>query len=368
MANSFIDTLQNGIASFFKAKDNSLVVTGIDIGTSSIKLVEMTTRNGRIILNTYGSIAIGPYADQSVGSTPSASPEIITKALNELFKECNATKMNVAVSLPAASSFFRDIAIPANIVESEIKTVVLTEARHVIPVPIADVNIDWLSIPSEIIPKEVIDINKKHFLLIAVSNESQKRAESYMKGAEIVPSLYELEVFSSMRSIYTHERAPIALIDLGASHIKVSIIHEGVMRRVVTLDRGFNALEMALVVSGVSFEAAHKLKHSSSINGLSDEEKIFRNSYNLLLKDVQTIINEYEHYSHSSVARIVLFGGGAEMNDIVSFTESVIGVPTEKSSPFARTIVPDLVKDIIGTIEPEFTIAAGVALRLLSNS
>lgn len=368
MANSFIDTIKNGMSSFFKPKDSSLVVTGIDIGSSSIKLVELTTRNGRIILNTYGSIAIGPYADQPVGATPSASKEIISKALLELFKECNASKSKVAVSLPAASSFFRDIAIPANIIESEIKTVVLTEARHVIPVPITDVNIDWLSIPSEIIPKEELDINKKHYLLVAVSNESQKRAESYMATSLINPALYELEVFSSMRSIYTHERAPIALIDLGASHIKISIIHEGVMRRVVSLDRGFNALDNALVIKGVTFETARKIKHESNINGLSDEEKIFRDSYILLLKDLQLIINEYEHYSHSSVARIVLLGGGAEMNDIVAFTESFLGLPTEKSSPFARAIVPDLVKDIINTIEPEFTIATGVALRLLTNS
>lgn len=368
MATSLMDSLNEFFSSLFKTKESSLTVTGIDIGSSSIKLVELSTKNGRVILNTYGSIALGPYANSPIGSTPSITPEIVSQALNELFTDTNASKENVVLSLPAGASLFRDVYIPASIVDpNEIKTVVMTEARHVIPVPIQDVDIDWLSIPDEILPKESTDPTKRYFLLIAVSHESQRRYESYMNAANIHPSLYELEVFSSMRSVYTHERAPIVLIDLGALHIKVSIIHEGVVRRAVSLDRGFNELENSLVVNGSSFEEARKTKHSSSINGLSSEEKSFRDVYISLIKDVQYVINEYERYSHASISRAVILGGGAEMNGIIEFTESILGIPTEKSKPFARAIVPDIVKDVIGSIEPEFTVATGIALRMLSK-
>ncbi len=368
MATSFMESINEFFSSLFKTKDSSLTVTGIDIGSSSIKLVELSSKNGRVILNTYGSIALGPYANSAIGSTPSVNPEIISQAINELFNETKASKENIAVALPTGASLLRDIYIPASItMPDEVKTVVMTEARHVIPVPIQDVEIDWLSIPNDILPKESTDPLKRYFLLIAVSHESQRRYESYMKASNINPSMYELEVFSSMRSVYTHERAPIVLIDLGALHIKISIIHEGVVRRAVSLDRGFNELENSLVVGGSTFEEARKIKHSASINGLSLDEKSFRDVYISLIKDVQSVINEYERYSHVSVSRAVVLGGGAEMNGIIEFTESILGIPTQKSKPFARAVVPDIVKDVIGSIEPEFTIATGIALRILAK-
>ena len=364
---AFIDSFKNIFSSFFSKKDSSRIAVGIDVGTSSIKLVQISLKNNKINLDTYGSIALGPYNNLPVGANTVPPPEKIAEAIKELIKECSVNINRVGVAIPTSASLFRDISVPSGITDSEMKTVVATEARRVIPVSINDVDIDWLPIPSEILPEDVRSLDKKHLLLVAVSHESQKKIESYFSAANIMPVMYELEVFSSMRSIYSHERAPIVLVDLGAAHIKVSIIHEGSIRRAVSLDRGFNDLDNVLVSSGMDFTAARKIKHISDINGLNDNEILMRNSYLSILKDVQSVISEYEKYSHSSCSRIVLLGGGAEMVGIVSLTENTIGVSVEKSRPFERAIVPELVKDIVPKIEPEFTVATGLAMRLLSS-
>lgn len=364
---AFIDSFGKLISSFISKKESSRVAVGIDIGATSVKLVQFSLKNNRIVLDTYGSIALGPYANLPVGAIAVPDAAKIGEAIKELVKECNADVTRTAVALPTSASLFRDIGIPSGITDSEMKTVALTEARKVIPVPVADVDIDWLSIPKEILPEEVQKEDKKHLLLVAVSHESKKRVESYMSASGILPVMYEIEVFSSMRSIYTHERAPIVLIDLGAAHIKVSIIHEGSMRRALSLDRGFNELDNALVLKGMDFAAAHKIKHTSSITALGENETAMRETYVSILKDIANCISEYERYSHASPVRAVLLGGGAEMADIVPFTESILGITTEKSHPFVRATVPELVKDIIPTIEPEFTVCAGIAMRLLAS-
>jgi len=362
---AFIDSLSSLFSSFLSKKNSSQSAVGIDIGSSNIKLVQLSLKNNRINLDTYGSIALGPYNDMPVGSVTTPSVEKIAEAIKELIKESDSNTARVAVALPTSASLFRDIAIPIGITDSEMKTVATTEARKVIPVPIQDVDMDWLPIPAEIIPAELKSENKKSLLLVVVSHESQKRIESYMTAAAITPVMYELEVFSSMRSIYTHERAPIVLIDLGAAHIKITIIHEGCMRRAVSLDRGFNELDSVLVSKGLDFKDAHDIKHKSTITSLGKDETLMRETYISILRDIQNVISEYERYSHTSPVRAVLLGGGAEMRDIVPFTESILGIPTEKSHPFERAIVPDLVKEIIPMIEPEFTIATGLAMRLL---
>lgn len=364
---AFIDSIKNLISSFLSKKDSNRVAVGIDIGSTSIKLVQLSLKNNRIHLDTYGSISLGPYNNLPVGVSTTPTPEKMNEALNELIKECSADPKRIGVALPTSASLFRDISVPALINNTEINTVVATEARRVIPVPVADVDIDWLPIPMEILPDSVKSIEKKHLLLVAVSHESQKRISSYFTSPNIAPMLYELEVFSSMRVVYTHERAPIVLIDLGASHIKVSIIHEGSMRRAVSLDRGFNELDNTLVNSGLDFSMAHNIKHSSDISSVGENETLMRNSYLSILKDVQNVISEYEQYSHSSCSRIVLLGGGAQMKGIVKLTQDVLGVTTEKSHPFSTVIVPELVKDIVPGIESEFTITTGLAMRLLSS-
>jgi type IV pilus assembly protein PilM len=362
---AFIDSFTSLINSFFSKKDSMRIAVGIDIGSSSIKIVQLSLKNGKINLDTYGSIALGPYNNLPVGVGTSPAPEKMAEALKELIKECAVDVNRIGVALPTSSSLFRDISIPSGITDSEMKTVVITEARRVIPVPVSDVDIDWLPVPDEILPEDAKSLDKKHLLLVAVSHESQKRVESYFSAASIMPLMYELEVFSSMRSIYTHERAPIVLVDLGASHIKVSIIHEGSMRRAVSIDRGFNELDNALVASGLDFKTARTIKHSSDINAIGENETIMKNAYLSILKDVQAVISEYEKYSHSSCARIILLGGGAEMMGVTTLTQNTLGVTTENSQPFARATVPELVKDIIPKIEPEFTIATGLAMRLL---
>ncbi len=366
MAIGVMESFRTLVSSFFGKKESLMTATAIDIGASSIKLVQLSLKNGRIILNTYGSIALGPYANLPVGAVANPPVEKMGEAIKELLKECEASTVRIAVSLPAGSSLFRDIEVPGAINDEEMKTVALTEARKVIPVPVQDVEIDWLPIPIDILPEEIKGLDKKHLLLVAVSKESQKRVDSYMTSAGIIPIMYELETFSSMRSVYTHERAPIAIIDLGASHVKISIIHEGSMRRSLSLERGFNELNTVLVNKGISFEESRKVKHAADITSPGENETLLRETYTSILKDVQNVISEYERYSHSSISRAVLIGGGAEMKGITSFTESILGVPTEKSHPFSRTSVPDLVKDIVPQIEPEFTIATGLALRLLA--
>ncbi len=364
---SIIDSFGKIISSFISKKESSHVAVGIDIGATSIKLVQFSLKNNRIVLDTYGSIALGPYAGLPVGAVALPDPEKIGEAIKELVKECNADTTRTAVALPTSASLFRDIGIPSGITDDEMKTVAMTEARKVIPVPAADVDIDWLSIPKEILPEDVQKEDKKHLLLVAVSHESKKRVESYMSASGVIPVMYEIEVFSSMRSIYTHERAPIVLIDLGAAHVKISIIHEGSMRRAISLDRGFNELDNTLVSRGMDFAAAHKIKHSSSITALGENETAMREVYTSILKDIGNAISEYERYSHASPVRAVIFGGGAEMQGIVEFTQSILGIPTEKSHPFERATVPELVKDIIPSIEPEFTVCSGIAMRLLAS-
>src|SRR5664279_2979754 len=102
---------------------------GIDIGSSAIKVVEIKKKGGKAILETYGAIALGPYADLEAGRVTNLPVEKIVLALQEVLKQSGVTSKTLALSIPVQSSLIFTIELPAQIAEAEIATIIPTEAR-----------------------------------------------------------------------------------------------------------------------------------------------------------------------------------------------------------------------------------------------
>jgi len=86
MAFSLGDVLKNLSSG---AKEGS--VLGIDIGSSSVKIVQLRPSRGAAILETYGEIALGPYGKQPIGKPVKLPPEVIGGAIKDLMKQANVT-------------------------------------------------------------------------------------------------------------------------------------------------------------------------------------------------------------------------------------------------------------------------------------
>src|SRR4051812_14257053 len=98
MAFSIGNAIQNLTASFGKSQDSSVI--GIDIGASSAKIVQLRSSRGTAVLETYGEIALGPYAKQPVGKATKLTPEKLAEALADLMREANVTAKSGGISIP----------------------------------------------------------------------------------------------------------------------------------------------------------------------------------------------------------------------------------------------------------------------------
>src|SRR3989338_4208058 len=107
---------------------------GIDIGTSAIKVVEIKKKGGKAMLETYGAISLGPYAETDIGRVTNLPAEKITEGLKEVLSQSGVTTSSAALSIPVQSSLIFSISLPAQISQAEMATIVPTEARKYIPV------------------------------------------------------------------------------------------------------------------------------------------------------------------------------------------------------------------------------------------
>jgi type IV pilus assembly protein PilM len=98
------------LSSLFSQEPTS--VLGIDIGTSSIKLVQLKRDRGRVLLETYGAISLGPYAGVEIGRATSLPADKIAEALKDVIREANVTTTSAAMSIPYSSSLISILKLP----------------------------------------------------------------------------------------------------------------------------------------------------------------------------------------------------------------------------------------------------------------
>src|SRR3989344_2129759 len=138
------EAMANFLTAFFQKKSES--VLGIDIGASAIKVVQLHKKGGKAILDTYGEIALGPYANLEVGRATSLGVDKTSEALTDVLRESNTATKKCGMAIPFGSSLMTIMEMPA-LPQKQLAQMIPIEARKYIPVPISEVLLDWWVIP-----------------------------------------------------------------------------------------------------------------------------------------------------------------------------------------------------------------------------
>ena len=233
--------------------DAENTAVGVDIGTSAIKVVEIKKKRGKVILETYGAIALGPYASLDAGVVTNLTVDKAVEALKEVLKQSGASSFSPAFAIPVQLSLIFTIELPAQVKESEVATIVPTEARKYIPVPIGEVSLDYFILPKKELffeelntdktNKDNVDLpntpkEKTNVLVVATQNDAIAKYRSIVSESHLLASFFEIEIFSSIRANFEHELSPVLLMDFGASRTKLSIVEFGMVKSFHSVERG----------------------------------------------------------------------------------------------------------------------------------
>lgn len=362
----------SGLARAFKGDKTKETALGIDVGSSSIKVVQLKKSGGKSILETYGILSLGPYANTEVGTVTNLKTEDLAKALIDLMKEANVTTKTAVISIPSLSSLIFTISLPSKIAESEISKIIPIEARKYIPVPISEVTLDWFVIPDEAQSygeERVKGEAKIEVLVVAIHNETLSQYKDLVAKTGLVCNSFEMEIFSNLRSSFTHEVSPVMLIDFGASKTKVSIVESGVVRVFHVVNRGSQDITRNIAQSlSVPFEQAEKLKRTVGLDASMDPriEKIIRLSIDYIFTDINSIVFAYEKKYNKNVSKVSLSGGGSLMKGLLEKAKENFKAEVYHSNPFGKTETPAFLAPVLEASGPEFSIAVGLALHQLS--
>jgi len=365
-------TMAIKIDSFFKKlfKKTDRSVVGIDIGASSIKVVQLQKKKGRAVLETYGELALGPYIGKEVGVATSLPPDKLAEAITDLFKEANITTISSGISIPMRQSMVAVLKFPETD-KKKLSLMVPLEARKYIPVAISEVTLDWFTIPSvkrgdegEVLSTEV--------LAVAIHNDVLSTYSSIVNAANLNTTFFEVEMFSAIRSIVdVQEVKPILILDIGAGSTKLYIVERGIIRQSHVVNKGGQNITLNLSRAlNVSVEYAEDIKRNRG-NNTPDQEKTIDEIVDIVLNpvfaEVNSAILSYQKKEGKTIEKMIIVGGGALLGGVLEKAQEKFRVPVELGNPFEKTEAPAFLIDILKETGPAFASSIGVALRKLQE-
>lgn len=337
-------------------------------------MVQLSYKNGHPVLETYGELSLGPYAGKGVGESTNLPLEKIIEAINDMLreKEVNISTKLCGVAIPFSSSLMAIIELPA-LSQKQLAEMVPLEARKYIPVPISEVTLDWSIIPKDKSNDSVSTTpsTKLEVLIVALHNDTIKIYKDIIAKSSLDASFFEIEIFSTMRSILDDSVEPVLLVDMGATSTKLYIVENGILRSSHMVDRGSQKITDELSKSlGISLQDAEYLKREKGllgeINGIPVKD-VMTLTLNYIFSEANQVVLAYQKKYNKNVSKVVLVGGGSALKGLVDIAKKSFQTEVVAGDPFAKVVAPAFLEKVLRETGPEFTVAVGAALRRLQE-
>ncbi len=347
---------------------------GIDIGTFSIKIIELS-KTKKVKLENYGEgksqtnlINLPKNKDErSFSLSLEKSSQIITQVL----QEANIVTKKVVFSLPDFASFFTTFYLPP-MTEKELGPAVEYEAKEHIPVPLTKVTLDWEIIKGQVVkPRSKIRSPIK-ILLVAAPNQIVNQYSQIANQCGLETVGLEVEETALSRALIKNEdkERVVCIFDIGTTSSTINIINKGVLEESYSFDiSGDKFTEVIAKYFKVSYNEAESLKQKLGLNSQYQIKNLLFPLIASVLSQVEKIFKDFERTEGKKVEKIILAGGSALLPDLAKQVSDYFNLKygVEMANPFSDIIYPSVLKRVILKSGPRYSIAVGDALRGLEE-
>ena len=342
-------------------RSKSKAVVGVDIGTHSIKLVELagSYTNPRVVAWAIEPLPAGAFSENTI-----ANAELVADALNSVLLKSGANGEAVSVAVSSSHAITKILGMPADIGELELEEQISIEALHFIPYPIDEVNIDF-----EILGPSEVNERENDVLLVAcrrsiVDDYIDLVEESGLALSHVDIDTYALErVYRSQNNLIANSDQPVAIFDIGFfnSHL---IVLDG-ERVLYSRHQSFGAAQLIKLIRkeyGVSAEEAQEILHSTQppADFLGAVQEPF---VEMLRQEVSRALQFfYSSSSYSNIDSLVLSGSCSSLNGLAGDLEVKMRTKVSVLNPIANATV-QMNRDGIVHTAASLSIAYGLSLR-----
>ncbi|MDP2641483.1 MAG: type IV pilus assembly protein PilM [Candidatus Yanofskybacteria bacterium] len=337
------------------------VSLGVDIGTSSLKVVELSKWGYRKTLKNYGEMEAKALYEKPFRTFEKnsllLSSEDVARALRGVIQEAKMESRKAAFSIPAFATFFTNFELPP-MTKEELPDAVRFEARRHIPVPISEVVYDWQLLEGKIGQKTPLKV-----LLVAVPTEALNQYQEIARLAKIQLIGMEAEVFGLLRAAQITTKKAVILVDIGAQSTTVSVVSGKMVHLSHSIESSGNSLTARLSESlSIPYDAAEREKRSK---GLRDalQARVLAPLLDLIVLEIQKVSRQFQQSTANPIERVILTGGTAVLPGFREYMEKNMGIRAEILDAFGDIFTPPVLEDVLSALGPSYAVAVGMALK-----
>lgn len=347
---------------FLSKKNTSLL--GLDISSTSVKLLELSLQGERYRVESYG---VEPLPQNAVVEKNIADVEGVGDAITRLIAKAKPKTKNVAVAVSGSAVITKTIEMDADLSDDERESQIRLEADQYIPYPLEEISLDF-----EVIGPSTSNPERVSVLLAASRTENIELRTDTLVIANLTAKIVDVEAYAMERafdllvdSLPCGRDGTVAIIDIGASMTTLSVVNDG--KIIYTREQMFGGKQLTEEIQrryGLSFEEAGRLKKEG---GLPDdyEVEVLRPFKDAVVQQVTRSLQFFFSSSqYNDVDHILLAGGTASISGLADVVQEKLGTAVSVANPFVHmSFAPQINAAAISNDAPSLMIACGLALR-----
>lgn len=360
---------------FFKGKKNHFI--GIDFGTSSIKVAEISYENQNMQLQDYGVVDLDVSGQVNKGLTKTASYEQkLNDSLKGLLQKMNLKSGTAYVSIPGFSGLITIIELPEMETE-ELAKAIKFEAHKYIPSSLDEITMSWEVIEHAEKEKSLLmegagdahraplSERKIKVLLVAAPKKDIERYDNLVSGSMLEVGAIELETFSIARALVGDDQGCHFIIDIGSRATNIIMVENGIVKVNRNIDAGGNEITSAICDSmSISRQRAEIFKKGDKDFLNTTESALIIPVLELITGESLRIINAFrEKNKQSKIDSIILSGGSSKMTGLKEYFSRSLGINVVIGDPWKKVKYSTTAKPLIDELGGSFTVALGLAMR-----
>ena len=343
-------------------------VIGLDIGSSSIKLVELSEgKNGFRLQN----LGILPLPHEAIVDGALMDSVTIIDTIRELVSTAKTKTKDAVASVSGQSVIVKKITLPF-MTAAELEESIQWEAERYIPFDINDVNIDFQIFGSGPENPDMMDV-----ILVAAKKDIINDYRSVIMESGLNPVIIDVDAFAleNMLAInYEFEKGEtVAIVNVGASVTNINIVKDNVSHFTRDIFKGGNQITEEIQRQlHVDYEEAEKIKVGTKTDPSAEPvvQDALKNASEALAVEIGNSLDFFQSTTtYEKVGKLYLSGGGSKIKDFDVALQQQIGVPVEMVNPFKKVEYNEKAFDLeyIREIGPIVSVGVGLASRKVGD-
>jgi type IV pilus assembly protein PilM len=347
----------------FRKKIGNRGLVGLDIGSSSVKAVELTGKPGALSLVNLGFEGLQP---DTVVDGQIMELNDVSGVIAGLFASHQFKTDRVAAGVSGSSVIVKNIIVP-QMTREELEESIDWHAEEHIPFEISDVSLDYQVVGS--------GADSLHVLMAACKRDFVANLKQAIQLAGKQPAVIDVDAFA-LQNCYEINYEPsdslaVALLNIGASTMNINILRG--VKSVFTRDVSVGGNQYTSLLQkelGLTYEQAEQVKRGNAAPGGFegvDIDGALETVSDMLALEISKTFDFYRATADDdgSVQKILISGGGSKLKGLPEYLSNRFEIPVERLDPFrrisfdARRFDPDYMREVV----PEMAVAVGLALR-----